>query len=150
MKQILQREIMSEYVRIELNYKKNVDGRLDALELKDAGFDTTIQRLESEHESLKKQNEFIGTINGSSITTSSVLISALETEAAKQSGHPRQGDLINVSGGAFDSQQWYRNATTWVFYSRVDLPAGLRVMHLSTVEPTSSDGNNGDLWFVYE
>lgn len=122
--------------------KTDYDTRQDEL-------DTTILRLESEHESLKKQNEFVGTMDASSITTSSALISALEA-FDNATGHPREGDLVNVKGGTFDSQQWYRTATTWIFYTTVDLPAGLRVMHLSTVEPTNAQGNDGDMWFVYE
>ena len=90
----------------------------------DVGNVYDVHYINEQVDALKKQAEFIGEMNS---TATSVQELTAELDAyvfSEEERQPRKGDLVNVRGGAYDNQQWYRKETSWTKFSDIDYPTG--------------------------
>lgn len=100
--------------------------------------------------SLKSQNEFLGTCTAQTDTEAqlqSALTAYVESVASRE---PRKGDLVNIENSSiYTNQQWYYNVTKWIFYISFSVPEATStvkgILSVNTNAPSRLSITNGVL-----
>ena len=92
-------------------------------------------------ESLKSQNEFLGTCTAETDTEAQLKAALTAYVNTVASRNPRKGDLVNIANESeYNDQQWYFNGTDWIFYITFSSPYATDtvkgILSVNTAQPS--------------